>query len=143
MKKLPRIKSVMTPFPWSIDIDAPVDEARAFMRREHIRHLPVVDEGRLVGLVSDRDIKLCLGPDFDSPPPGEVTVRDVYVDRPYVVELDEPLPNVLFAMAERHIGSVLVTREGKLAGVFTATDACRRFAEFLTADAPRPGGEAA
>lgn len=143
MKKPPRIKSVMTPFPWSIDIDAPIDEARAFMRREHIRHLPVLERGQLAGLVSDRDIKLCLGPDFDSPAVRDVTVRDVYLDRPYVVDLEEPLVNVLFAMAERHIGSALVTREGRLAGVFTATDACRRFAEFLTADLPVPGDDAA
>ena len=140
MKHLPLVKSVMTPFPYSIDIDAPVEQARAFMRREHIRHLPVVERGQLVGILSDRDIKLYLGPDLGYPDVRQVRVRDVYVDTPYLVELNEPLSNVLFAMAERHIGSVLVTRNGRLAGLFTATDACRRFAEYLTAHLPQPGG---
>jgi CBS domain-containing protein len=49
----------------------------------------------------------------------------------YSVERDEPLDSVLSEMADRHIGSVIVTDAGKAAGVFTATDACKHFAEFL------------
>ena len=49
----------------------------------------------------------------------------------YAVERDEPLDRVLAEMAERHIGSAVVTDGGKLVGVFTATDACRYFAEYL------------
>jgi CBS domain-containing protein len=49
----------------------------------------------------------------------------------YSIERNERLDCVLTEMAERHIGSAIVTDSGKIAGVFTATDACRTFAEFL------------
>ena len=143
MKHVPPIKSVMTPFPYSIDIDAPITEARMFMQRQNIRHLPVISAGKLAGVVSDRDIKLYLGPDLDYPSAGETRVRDVYLANPYVVDLNEALDNVLAAMAERHIGSVLVTRDGKLAGLFTATDACRTFAEYLHQQFRPAGGDEA
>ena len=121
----------MTPFPYSIDVEAPVDEALRFMREHHIRHLPVIDAGKLAGLVSDRDIKLMLGPDFAYPNARELKVRDVFVADSYIVELDTRLVDVLAHMAEHRLGSAVVTRHGKLAGVFTTTDACRAFAEYL------------
>lgn len=130
----------MTPFPYSIDIDAPIEEARVFMQKQNIRHLPVIAGGKLAGIVSDRDIKLYLGPDLDYPQANETRVRDVYLANPYVVDLNEALDNVLMSMAERHIGSVLVTRDGKLAGLFTATDACRAFAEHLRKQYRPAGG---
>ena len=131
MKRMPTIKSVMTPFPHSVDIDAPIADAQAFMREHRFRHLPVTENHVLVGVVTDRAIKLYLGPELEYPKAGETTVRDVYMDHPYIVDLNERLDVVLQTMADRHIGSVLVTRNGKLAGVYTATDVCRGFAEFL------------
>ena len=131
----------MTPFPYSISIDAPINEARAFMHKQNIRHLPVIAGGKLAGVISDRDIKLYLGPDLDYPEADTALVRDVYLANPYVVDLNESLDNVLNAMAERHIGSVLVTRDGKLAGLFTATDACRTFAEYLRKRFRPTGGD--
>jgi len=131
MKRMPTIKSVMTPFPHSVDIDAPTAEAQAFMREHRFRHLPVTESHGLVGVLTDRDIKLYLGPELEYPKASETTVRDVYMDHPYIVDLNERLDVVLQNMADRHIGSVLVTRNGKLAGVYTATDVCRGFAEFL------------
>jgi CBS domain-containing protein len=128
---MPAIKSVMTPFPHAVDIDAPITEAQVFMREHHIRHLPVTENHKLVGVLTDRDIKLYLGPELVYPKVGETRVRDVYLDHPYIVDLNERLDVVLQNMADRHIGSVLVTRNGRLAGVFTVTDVCRSFAQFL------------
>ncbi len=51
----------------------------------------------------------------------------------YVVDAQTPLDEVLDHMASHRIGSALVTSNGELAGIFTATDACRAFAEFLRA----------
>ena len=141
MRRIPAIKSVMTAFPYSIDIGAPIHEARLFMREHAIRHLPVMENGALVGIVTDRDIKLMLGPDFAYPQESELTVRDVYLDHPYEVNLEEPLDNVLVHMAEHHIGSAIVTRDGKLAGMFTVTDACRAFAEHLREQFHPHGGD--
>ena len=140
MKRMPAIKAVMTAFPYSVDADAPVSEAQAFMRKHQIRHLPVTEAGELVGAISDRDIKLILGPDFAYPDAKGTRVRDAMLRDAYVVDLDTRLDDVLAHMAEHHIGSAIITRKGKLAGVFTVTDACRHFAEFLRDQVRRSGG---
>lgn len=140
MKRIPPIKAVMTPFPYSVDAGATVTQAREFMREHRIRHLPVTEHGQLTGLVSDRDIKLVLGPDFAYPPEQELAVRDVMVRDAYVVDLDTRLDEVLHHMAMHQLGSAIVTREGKLAGVFTTTDACHHFAELLRDQFRRSGG---
>ena len=131
MKAIPKIKSVMTPFPYAIAIDAPITEAQAFMRKEKIRHLPVIEGGEVAGVISDRDIKLLLGPDFDNPDPADLRVREAMVDTAFIVDLHTPLRQVVSEMAEHKYGSAIVTRKGKLAGIFTVTDACRALAEFL------------
>ena len=140
---LPKLKDIMTPFPYSVDADAPIDDAVEFMRRHKIRHLPVMTKGQLTSVVSDRDIKLVLGPDFAYPDGREVNVRDVMVDGCYSVDLATPLAAVVRHMAEHRLGSVVVTRRGKLAGVFTSTDACRAFANYLENVAEGEGGDAA
>jgi CBS domain-containing protein len=139
MSRIPPIKTVMTPFPHSVSPQTPITEARRLMRHHDIRHLPVTVNHQLVGLVTDRDIKLMLGPDFDYPQESTLTVDDVFLEEPYVVDLEEPLDNVLAQMSSLHIGSALVTRGGRLAGLFTVTDACRCFAEHLRR-ALRPSG---
>ena len=131
MSHQPKLKNVMTPFPYSVDAEAPIEAAVEFMRRHKIRHLPVTAKGALTSLVSDRDIKLVLGPDFASPNSGELKVRDAMVKDCYIVDLSTPLAEVLRHMATERIGSAVVTRRGKLAGVFTANDACRAFAGYL------------
>jgi acetoin utilization protein AcuB len=119
----------MTPFPYSVDATAPIEEAIAFMREHKIRHLPVTTRGALTSLVTDRDVKLVLGPDFAYP--RDLKVRDAMVKDCYIVDLATPLGAVLRHMTEHRIGSAVITRRGKLAGVFTANDACRAFADYL------------
>ncbi len=141
MKKIPQIKTVMTPFPYSIDIDKTVLEARQFMREQNIRHLPVTEAGELVGITSDRDIKLVLGSDPAPTTKKPPRVGDIYQADAFIVDLSEPLDNVLVHMAAHHIGSAIVTRRGKLVGVFTVTDACHHFGEYLRNPFRSPGGD--
>jgi len=129
----------MTPFPYSIDIEAPLGEAHAFLRERQIRHLPVTRDGLLAGILTDRDIKLALGPDLGSPPERELRVADVFQPDTYVVDAGERLEDVAATMAERHVGSALVTRGGKLVGIFTTTDACRALARVLREQHPHAG----
>lgn len=129
--RAPNLKSVMTPFPYSVQLDAPIGEARRLMLEHHLHHLPVTAGHELKGIVSDRDIKLLLGPELGSPDPRELTVEDAYVDECYAVDLQTPLVSVLENMAKRHIGAAVITTHGRLAGIFTVTDACRAFAEHL------------
>lgn len=127
----PRLKALMTPFPHAIAIDAPLGEARRLMLGHRVRHLPVTRGRELVGLVTDRDIKLLLGPELGSPDPATLTVEDAFVEDCYAVDIDAPLVSVLEHMAKHHIGSAIVTAKGRLAGIFTSVDACRGFAAHL------------
>jgi len=130
MKKIPAIKSVMTAFPYWIDVDDNVDSAIKMMSDHDISHLPVKEKGKIIAVVALHDIKKMDAAivNFD---PTTVLVKDICVLDPYMVELDEPLDNVLVHMANFHIGSVLVLKNHRLAGVFTMHDACRCFAESL------------
>ena len=67
MKRNPQVIAFMTPFPYSVDVDAPLKDAHALMREHRFRHLPVTSADAIVGVLTDRDIKLVLGPDFDRP----------------------------------------------------------------------------
>ena len=67
-----------------------------------------------------------------------LTVRDACVLDAYVVDVGERLDRVLVDMARRHIGSAVVVKNDKLAGIFTATDACQAFGEFLRELFPEP-----
>jgi acetoin utilization protein AcuB len=131
MKRNPQVIAFMTPFPHSIDIDAPLGQAREMMREGYFRHLPVTCGREIVGIVTDRDIKLLLGPDCGNPDERDLKVRDAYVDKPCVVPASTPVAAVARAMAEHHIGSAIVTKRDKLVGIFTVTDACRALAQVL------------
>ena len=129
MNKNPEIQGVMTPFPHSVGIDQTVQVAKDLMSKHNIRHLPVQEGGRLVGIVSDRDINFALG--FELKRDFELTVEDVYTPEPYVVELTMPLDKVATRMAADHIGCALITQNEKLVGIFTTVDACRHLGELL------------
>ena len=131
MKRNPQVIAFMTPFPHSIDVDAPLEDAHKLMREHRFRHLPVMSGGEIVGVLTDRDIKLVLGPDFGSPDERELRVRDAYVERPCVVPASTPVAKVARVMAQNRIGSAIVTKHGKLVGIFTVTDACRALAEII------------
>jgi len=131
MKRNPQVIAFMTPFPHSIDVDAPLADAHRLMRHEGFRHLPVTCAGRIVGILTDRDIKLVLGPDFGSPDERELRVRDAYIDKPCIVPAATRVATVARTMAEHRIGSAIVTKNDKLVGIFTVTDACRALAEIL------------
>jgi acetoin utilization protein AcuB len=143
MNHIPAIKAVMTAFPYSIDISAPVSEALAYMDEHDMRHLPVTRNDKLAGMLTQRDIKLFLALAAMDRELDSISVSEIHMDDPYIVDLDTRLDIVLLEMVDRHINSVLVTRHGRLAGVFTTTDACRSFAEHLREQFSPPGGDEA
>lgn len=143
MKPPPSLKQAMTPFPYSVERSAPLAEARQVMDQHKVRHLPVTDGHELVGIVTDRDLRSALAVPMSRKIASNLTVKDLYIADAYVVDLEEPIETVLLTMAERQIGSALVTRRGRLAGVFTAVDACRSFGEYIQDTFPRPDGDEA
>jgi CBS domain-containing protein len=140
MSKLPQLKLLMTPFPYPIGLDATVAEALGLMQEHAVRHLPVMDDNHaLVGVITERDIE-AMKAGQSAGAADDLAVREMYIHDAYIADINEPLDNVLLDMAARHIGSVLVTRKGRLAGVFTSTDACRGFGEYLRKRFPRDDG---
>lgn len=135
LTQMPAVKSVMTPFPWSIDVGEDLEKAKAMMADHGIRHLPVSQDGELVGVLSERDV---LSRDGHG-----LTVEDACRRDAYIVDRATSLAQVAFEMASRRIGSTLVTREGKLVGIFTSSDACRSLAELLQSLFPSGGHDAA
>jgi signal-transduction protein with cAMP-binding, CBS, and nucleotidyltransferase domain len=91
----------------------------------------VKENGELVSIITDRDLKFVMDTRLHMPPREAMQVRDVCVYSAYVVDLETPLYEVLLTMADRRIGSVMVTRHGHLCGIFTCTDACREYGEVL------------
>jgi len=138
MKKIPAIKTVMTPFPYSVEPESPVETALEIMNTHGIHHLPVTKDGELAGIISSRDIKRRRERDDTA-----LKVSDVMSRQTYTVDLSERLDSVLHRMAEHHLGSVIVTRKGKLVGIFTHVDAYAAFAEFLREQVRRSGGDTA
>jgi acetoin utilization protein AcuB len=121
------IAKFMTRTPFSIEPSQPLEEARKLMGRHEIRHLPVLSGGRIVGLLSERDLTYIrtlpgVGPDLK--------VKDAMVYDPVLVSETDALKDVARKMADMHIGSVLVCdHHNKLAGIFTYTDALKVLAE--------------
>ena len=130
-KKMPIVGAVMTSFPYFVDSDDPVGRLEKMMDDRAIRHLPVQKKGKIVGIVSERDLHHRL-PRIAAPEDkARLHARDVMVTNPFIVSFNTPLNEVVAQMALRHIGSVIVTRKGKLAGILSAMDVCRIFAEYL------------
>jgi CBS domain-containing protein len=142
-KKIPHVGSVMTPFPYFVDTDDNAANVERLMGEHHIHHIPVQQDGRVVGIVSERDL-YHLGDRFlPKTDKTRVRARDIMVD-PYVVAFDMPLNDVALEMAKRHIGSAIVLHHEKLAGILSATDICRILAEIFESEfSPGSGDDAA
>lgn len=122
-KRDPVIQKFMSTVPYSIPAGDKLKDAIERMDRFKIRHLPVMDGQRLVGIISDRDVKLACG--IEGIDPARVPVLDVCSEHPYAVDPETPLREVAAAMASKQYGSALVVQNGKLVGIFTTVDACR------------------
>lgn len=128
-KPIPQIQKYMTFSPHTIGAEQPMVQAHRTMREHHIRHLPVLHAGKIVGIVSDGDLHLIETlKDVD---PEEVRVEDAMTQAPYTVAPESPLDEVVGQMAEHKYGCAVVVQNDKVVGIFTTVDVCRAFAEML------------
>jgi len=128
-KPIPTIQKYMTTSPHAIGRDQPLTLAHKMMKEHDIRHLPVLDGGVLVGMITSRDVALIETlRDVD---PAKVTVEDAMSTTIYSVKPDTPLDEVVNTMAERKYGSAVVMQNNHVVGIFTTVDACRSLAELL------------
>ena len=128
-KPEPQVQKFMTTQPYSIDAGKTVAEAQAEMDRHGIRHLPVMEDGKLTGIISDRDIKLVTS--LVDSEPALLRVKDICQEHPYIVDPQTHLGEVAGTMAEKRYGSALVVQNGKLVGILTLVDICSALVKIL------------
>jgi acetoin utilization protein AcuB len=125
------IESFMTRSVHTIGTKSPLAEAHRMMNDHAIRHLPVLEGGRLVGMVSQRDLHLIETlKDVD---PKEVLVEEAMSQDAYTVAPETPLAEVAREMGRHKYGSAVIIRGVQVLGIFTTTDALLALDTVLTA----------
>ena len=124
----------------SVSPDAPVNEVLVMFRKEHIRRAPVIKNGKLVGIISERDLLNASPSSATSLSVWElnyliskVTVKDVMSKKVISIDTDTPIEEAARIMADRKIGGLPVTSAGKIVGIITETDLFKIFLELMGA----------
>lgn len=123
----PTVEEFMTPQPMTIGRDQTLAVAHRMMRENKIRHLPVLEKGDLVGVLSQRDLyflETIAGVDLDKD-----KVDDAMTQEAYAVPPEEPIDKVAARMAKAKMGCAVVVEKNRVIGIFTATDALRMVAK--------------
>jgi acetoin utilization protein AcuB len=119
--------------------DETVGTALALCRERRIRHLPVLTEGRLVGIVSDRDLRSAT-PAFGEPERAvalqNVIVEDVMAEEVISAHPDDPIEQMANTMRERRIGCLPVIEGGELVGMITTSDVMDALVYLVGANEP-------
>lgn len=124
----------------SIAPDMPVHDALDMFKRERIRRAPVVKDGKLAGIVSDKDL-INASPSMATSLSvwemnyllSKVTVADVMTKKVLTVDEETPIEEAARIMADNKIGGLPVMRDGHVVGIITETDLFKIFLEFMGA----------
>ncbi len=129
-----RVGDIMSVSPVTITPSTSVHEAQALMQQRKIRHLPVLQDGRLVGMISDRDIRLVLPSPATSLTVWELrhlldklTVGEVMT---YFVMTTAPgclVTEAVGRMLGHKVGALPVVEDRQVIGILTRTDVLRAF----------------
>lgn len=124
----------------AVSPDVPIHDALVMFKKEHIRRAPVIKDGKLVGIVSERDLLNA------SPSPvtslsvwemnyliSKVTVKQVMSKKVKTIDIDTPIEEAARIMADSKIGGMPVVRSGKVVGMITETDLFKIFLELMGA----------
>lgn len=131
MSEEPRIRDYMTAVLHTVSPEDSLKDARARLRTNTISHLPVVKDGRLVGLLSSGDV---FAMESVVEADAQLTkVRSAMASEVFQVSADTPLAQVVRRMADHALGSVIVVEAQRPIGIFTHTDALSVLARMLNA----------
>jgi acetoin utilization protein AcuB len=124
-----RIRDVMTPDPVTIGPNHSIGAALARMRRGGFRRLLVVEKDKLVGIITDRDLRLAMNSPFimregwyDSYLMEHIEVRSCMTPDPVTVEADSELLDAVRLMRKHKYGGMPVVENDELVGILTETD---------------------
>lgn len=124
----------------SISKDMPIHDALVLFKTNSIRRAPVLQDGKLIGIVSDKDL-------FNASPSqatslsiwemnyllSKITVRDVMTRKVFTVQVDTPIEEAARLMADNKIGGLPVLNSDIVVGMITETDLFKTFLELLGA----------
>jgi acetoin utilization protein AcuB len=125
---MPSIDRYMTRQVLTVRADAKVAYAHALMREHQIRHLPVLEDGALVGVISERDLYLV---EKLAGPQAELAVEEAMSPAAFTACCSDPVDEVVEGMAQHKYGSVVVLDHGRVAGIFTTVDGMQALADLL------------
>ena len=136
-----RVEEIMTTKVFTVEQHDLIDRVFFLINYEKIRHLPVVDKGKVIGIVSDRDLYKALGPKSNSNAiEGSAKTSELHVVSTRVQNImrrgvitttpDAMVSEVAGVMAEHKIGAVPVVHNNKLVGIVSATDILRVFSKL-------------
>ncbi len=133
----------MTPDPVSVPADATLGDALRVMRARRVRHLPVLEGGEVVGMISDRDLRLAMPSPLGMESPEDVAavestpVAGVMAPGAITVGPFDTVEDAAVMMRRHRVGSLpVVDAAGRLLGILTETDILQAFVEMLTASGP-------
>lgn len=134
-----QVRDLMTREPRTVPIDTSVSDARRMMVERRIRHLLVTDDGRLAGIVTDRDIRLNLPSPATSLSVWEInyllarmTVESVMTRTVITVGPERDAAAAVRIMLDHKIGALPVVDGGTIVGIVTDTDIVGAFAVMAT-----------
>lgn len=120
--------------------DMPINDVLAMFRRERIRRAPVMKDGKLVGIVSERDLLNATPSSVTTLSIWElnyliskVTVKNVMAKKVVTVDQDTPIEEAARIMADKKIGGMPVVSAGKVVGIITETDLFKILLELMGA----------
>jgi acetoin utilization protein AcuB len=123
------VKRYMTEMPHSIGSEQTLAAAHELMRKHKVRHLPVLHGGKLVGILSLRDLHLV--ETLQDVDPAFVRVDEAMTEAPYTVSPDADLGAVAARMADQKLGCAIVVEHDRVTGVLTTVDTLRALADAL------------
>jgi acetoin utilization protein AcuB len=134
-----KVKELMTKKVITVSPEDKLDRVFILYNFENIRHLPVLEKGKLVGILSDRDLKKVLGPKkkvVENPDGTTVQlstrkVRNIMHRGVVTVEPEQRAADAAAIMAKKKIGALPVIHKNKLVGIITATDILQAFVKLF------------
>jgi CBS domain-containing protein len=132
MAELIPVRQYMTPMPETIDEHASLSDAQDQMHALGVHHLPVLHEGNLTGILSQRDIAVAQS--LTNTSSAKIPVRVVMTPVVFSCGPNAHVEAVAREMAAHHYGSVVVVdpdHPTQIVGVFTTTDALRGLADII------------